>query len=106
MRTHQDIDRRSLELARAIVAIIDADPERRGLAHAREVCRRWLASQPSPAVEEWGRLLSREWPDIRALLLDEGDEGQRLRQNDPFCGILTPQQRWAIYRKFRDSSGA
>ena len=36
---------------------------------------------------------------MRAVLLDESDEGQRLRQNDPFCGVLTPKERWAIYRE-------
>jgi hypothetical protein len=35
VRTHQEIDRRSLELVRRIVAKIDADPERQGLAHAK-----------------------------------------------------------------------
>ena len=24
-----------------------------------------------------------------------------LRHNDPFCGILTPRERWEIYRRYR-----
>jgi len=36
---------------------------------------------------------------VRAVLLDESDEGQRLRQSDPFCGVLTPRERWEIYRQ-------
>ncbi len=107
MKTHQDIDRRSLALAHAIVAIIDADPERAGLRKARETCARWMQTTPGPAVAEWGRILGRRWEDVRAVLLREDQEGQRLRQNSPFCGILTPRERWGLYRKFdRESKAA
>jgi hypothetical protein len=101
VRTHQEIDRRSLEMVRRIVAKIDADPERRGLAHAKSVCDRWVA-QGIVSAREWQRLLERSWDDIRAILLDESNEGQRLRQTDPFCGILTPSERWEIYRGMRE----
>lgn len=100
MRTHQDIDQRSLQMVRRIVAKIDADPERRGLAHAKRVCDRW-ATQGIASAREWQRLLEKPWEEIRALLLQENDEGQRLRQTDPFCGILTPNERWQIYREAR-----
>jgi hypothetical protein len=101
MRTHQDIDRRSLEMVRRIVAKIDADPERRGLAHAKQVCDRWV-TQGIASAREWQKLLEKPWAEIRALLLLENDEGQRLRQTDPFCGILTPSERWQIYREARN----
>ena len=45
-------------------------------------------------------ILQRPWEEVRTLLLDESDEGQRLRQTDPFCGILTPEERWQIYLYF------
>jgi hypothetical protein len=32
-------------------------------------------------------------------LLDPSERGVQLRQNSPFCGILTAQERWAFYRK-------
>lgn len=102
MRTHQQIDRRSLAMVRRIVAKIDADPERRGLAHAKSVCARWVA-QGIVSAREWLALLDRPWEEVRAILLDDSDEGQRLRQTDPFCGILTPQERWAIYREHREA---
>ncbi len=106
MRTHQQIDLRSLELARAIVARIDSDPERRGLERARQTCARWLRSAPAPALEEWSRLLSGDWAAIRLKLLDESDNGQRLRQSSPFTGVLSPSERWEILRRFRDESSA
>ncbi|MHB2019639.1 MAG: hypothetical protein ACYCW6_22070 [Candidatus Xenobia bacterium] len=102
MRTHQDIDRRSLALAAAVVSRIDADPDRAGLRKARQTCERWLARRASPAALEWMSILQRPWKEIRSILLDPGSEGQRLRQSDPFCGILTPEERWRIYREFRD----
>jgi hypothetical protein len=100
VRTHQEIDRRSLEMVRRIVAKIDADPDRRGLEHAKAVCERWVR-QGINSAREWTRILERPWEDVRAILLDESDEGQRLRQTDPFCGILTPAERWQVYREFR-----
>jgi hypothetical protein len=98
VKTHQAIDARSLAMVRRIVEKIDADPERRGLARAREVCARWLERGNVPA-REWMRILERPWTEIRQILLDESDEGQRLRQSDPFVGILTPDERWEIYRE-------
>jgi hypothetical protein len=99
MRTHEQIDQRSLALARAVVDVIDRDPSRRGLEHARSTCRRWILQNPSPAMEEWGRLLERDWQAIRLWLLDPGEEGRRLRQSSPFCGVLSPRERWTIYRQ-------
>lgn len=106
MRTHQQIDLRSLELARAVVARIDSDPERRGLQRARQTCARWLRSGPASALEEWSQLLSGDWADIRSKLLEESADGQRLRQSSPFTGVLSPSERWEILRRFRDESSA
>lgn len=89
-------------MVRRIVAKIDADPERRGLQHAKQVCERWIA-QGIVSAREWLPLLEKPWEEVRAILLDESDEGQRLRQTDPFCGILSPEERWAIYREARQA---
>jgi len=85
-------------MVQAIVAKIDADPERRGLEHAKRVCERWV-SHGNVSAREWSVILGKPWNEIRAILLDESEEGQRLRQTDPFCGILTPRERWTIYRQ-------
>ena len=96
MKTHEAIDQRSLAMARRIVEKIDTDP--RGLDHAREVCARWVARGNIPA-REWLTILERPWSEIRRVLLSDSEESRRLRQNDPFCGILTPVERWQIYRE-------
>lgn len=98
MKTHEAIDRRSLTMASRIAEKIEGDPLRQGLNHAREVCARWVAKGNVPA-KEWLDILRRPWPEIRSILLDDSEEGRRLRQNDPFCGILTPAERWEIYRE-------
>ena len=101
MKTHEGIDQRSLAMARAIVEKIDRDPQRKGLEKARGTCERWLNMRSSSAIREWREILQRPWEEIRAVLLDESEEGRRLRQSGPFCGILTPHERWEIYRAYR-----
>ncbi len=106
MKTHEDIDQRSLELSRKIVAHIDADPERKGLQKARLNCELWMVDHPTPALREWQSILSLDWIRVRAILLDDGHEGRRLRQSSPFCGILSPRERWDIYRRFHHEPNA
>jgi hypothetical protein len=103
VRTHQKIDERSLALARAVVAIIDSDPDRAGLEKARSACTRWLTLEgAAQAVVEWRAILQGSWSDIRDVLLDESEEGKRLRQSSPFVGIIDRSERRAIFRRFRD----
>jgi len=47
-----------------------------------------------------------EWDAIRLFLLDPGEEGCRLRQSSPFCGILSARERPAIFRRFGDENRA
>ena len=101
MRTHEQIDERSLALAAEIAARIDGDPEHRGLERARKVCARWAAMEHAPDVGAWLRILEGSWPSVRSVLLDPSETGRRLRQSSPFCGVLSPRERWAIWRRFR-----
>ena len=106
VKTHPEIDDRSFVLAQAIVEIIDRDPLHAGLQKARMTCQHWSLASPSPAVSEWAAILEQDWPKVRMILLDPGEEGRRLRQNSPFCGILSPQERWAIFKRFSHESTA
>jgi len=106
MKTHEQIDERSLALAKQIVAQIDADPRHAGLEKARSVCERWHRENRVPAIAEWVRILEGTWESVRAVLLDESEEGKRLRQTNPFCGILSPEERWAIYRRYHEPKAA
>jgi len=99
MKSHAVIDARGLRLAREIAARIDADPARAGLVRARQVCARWRAAGV-PGAAEWQSLLEEEWANVRRRLLSDDEDGCRLRQNSPFCGILSPRERWKIFKEF------
>jgi hypothetical protein len=70
MKTHEQIDQRSLAMARAIVARIDRDPSRAGLAKARATCQRWFQERREPAVREWLEILEQPWEQVREVLLE------------------------------------
>ena len=95
---HPEIDRRVLDLTRITVARIDNDPSlvRIGL----ENIERWTRQRghlPRCHVE-WKALIERHpWEHLRELLLDESDEGQRLRSSHPFKGLVTEAERRAIH---------
>lgn len=89
-------------MARAIVARIDADPERVGLTRAKDLCRRWHREREALAHREWLDILEQPWSQVRKVLLDESEMGRRLRQSTPFCGILTPRERWTFYKTGSD----
>jgi hypothetical protein len=104
MRSHADIDRRSLILAQAVVERIDKDPRGLGISRAREICNRWCSRSDQQAAREWRKILSQSWVSVKSILLEDTERGRRLRQNSPFCGILTPRERWSIYRDFNRAS--
>lgn len=93
---HPHIDACVFDLCRLIVRKIEEDPARfqiacENLARERE---RW--GDLTPARREWLDILKRPWPEIRAILLDDSDEGQRLRGSHPFSGLVTDEERDAI----------
>lgn len=100
MKSHQLIDKRSLLLARAVVSKIDSDPGHGGLENARKLCQRWVLMHNKPVLHEWTKILGSSWEGIRKMLLDKSENGKRLRQSSPFCGILSPRERWKIYKDF------
>jgi hypothetical protein len=59
-----------------------------------------MDSRQEESSSEWWFILQNPWEKIRSILLDQSEEGNRLRQNSPFCGILAPRERWEIYRRF------
>jgi len=108
MRTHRGIDARSLAMAQAIAKIIDADPARSGLEKARNICNRWVAMGNAGKDNwDWQATLQLDWPHIRSVLLNPSEDGNRLRQSSPFIGILSKDERAAIYMEYaeRDAAG-
>jgi hypothetical protein len=55
---------------------------------------------------EWESILTRPLEQICALLVAETEEGQRLRQNSPFAGVLSPAEVWEIKDQQRHATAA
>ena len=95
---HPEINRRTLERTRLVVAKVDADPNLIELAVTN--LKRWMArtnGKPKACHAEWMKLLAEKpWEDLRSALLEESDEGQRLRSSLPFAGVLTEQERRSV----------
>lgn len=99
----------SLELARRIANGLPQHPE--WLDVARSNLERWLRqNHNAPSLlrcyAEWQTLLSRPASEISAALLAESDEGQWLRQNSPFAGVLPPDEVWEIKSRLRHATSA
>lgn len=99
MRAHEWIDRRSLALHGAVAAKLAAQPELLDVARAN--LRRWLLVNPSDSLHEWARLLdTTPLPALIELMQSSGERATRLRQSSPFAGLLTPQERQVILRRY------
>ena len=100
LRGHQRIDQRSLALHRAIAEKLRRDPQL--LDIARENLDRWSITRgrSQPYWDAWREILSRPLPEIIAAMTDESERMTAMRQATPFAGVLTPAERWAIYRHF------
>ena len=105
--SHAVQDAASLEMGGRIADGLLEHPE--WIDFARANLERWSrlnADAPSllRCYAEWQKLLERNVSEVRAILTAETDEGQRLRQNSPFAGILTPREVWEIKARHRHAT--
>ena len=96
---HATIDQVSLQLARQVARRVRLHPELLDVARAN--LARWTRQNASASsllrcYSEWQQLLNLPVSEVCDLLCAETEEGQRLRQNSPFVGILSPAEVWAI----------
>ena len=105
--SHQLIDERSLAFGRLISERVAAHPEL--IAHARATATRWLQTC-SPGsrstLREWLAALDGPVEGVCHLLTSRDERSARLRQSNPFAGILTQQERNAILRQFQSHDPA
>ena len=95
-------ERRSLELHRAIAARLVAEPLPVVAAGKRNLAR--MASQHPGARllwREWRHALSQPVEVLTDMLIDPRPRARELRHVTPFAGVLTPADRWDVYRRFR-----
>jgi hypothetical protein len=102
---HEYQDRVSMEIARRIAAELPRRPE--WVELARGNLDRWMRlNADAPGLmrcyTEWRAILEKPVSEVCAILTAATDEGQRLRQNSPFPGVLSPKEVWEIKRRFRN----
>lgn len=101
VRSHQWIDFVDLMAHRAMARKIRRMPVlfnrvRRNIARW-EKCNR---SCPEP-LREWKEILrENDMQEVLRIVSRAGEEGNRLRQSSPFCGILTETEREAIWVRY------
>ena len=101
---HPRIEERSIALHREIAGRIKENPAL--LKVARVNLRHWLLQGGERSYwKEWEKLLAGPLAVLLAFLVSPEEKAWWLRQSSPFCGILTPLERWDIYESFLESIG-
>jgi hypothetical protein len=103
-RTHDWIDQRSLALALAIAQKVRREP---ALFHvAAENIERWKHTMDRwpPALREWEEILEQGVETAVSILVEDTARGRRLRQSNPFAGVLSPRERNDILRRYESIS--
>jgi hypothetical protein len=96
------VDYFSLMLHRVVAEKILVD-ESKVLQTARNNLARWLNSESFAGSErfallEWQEILENSTPqEIRKIITQYTDEGQRLRSSSPFVGVLSEAEREKIW---------
>ena len=95
-----EADRRALEMMKLIVAKIDAHPSL--IQIGIENMKRWREQDNGHQprwLDQWQQWFEQgePWERIRERLLEQSDEGQRLRKSHPFAGVLTQAERESVY---------
>ena len=107
MRTHQEIDARSLMLHCFVADKIRRDPAQ--FAVARATLARWRASvdaAPQPYLERWNDLMNQGMEACLAVAVENSQRADALRQNSPFSGILTNRERFMLLKNWKQSHEA
>ncbi|MEO6847715.1 MAG: hypothetical protein ABI443_09145 [Chthoniobacterales bacterium] len=100
MKSHDQIDERSLELHELVADKLARNPAL--LERAQANLSRWLSARPDElALQEWQEILSRlQLQDVIGLLRSGTEDAARLRQSSPFVGILSSDERHTIFAHY------
>jgi hypothetical protein len=101
--SHEFLDQLALAYHRAIAVRLLTRPNE-VLRIAEENLQRWqqvhAGTGTLQAVEEWKTLLAtNSLPELAAILTEDSEEGQRLRQSTPFPGVLSKEEREEIFAR-------
>ncbi|MBL8511175.1 MAG: hypothetical protein JNM52_05970 [Betaproteobacteria bacterium] len=107
MKTHQEIDQRSLALHRLVASKIRANPDLFG--RAKITLARWrdlVSNSSHPYLTEWETLMQQGMEPCLAMATEDSPRAAALRQSSPFAGILTHQERFAFLKNWSRSNEA
>ena len=99
-RHHKWLDERNLALHRLVAAKLQSDPQLVETALAN--IERWEAQRGAqPYYQPWKALLAtRDLSAILGVLTGEGERERHMRQSSPFAGVLTEDERNAIFEYY------
>ena len=98
---HRRAEERSLAYHRVIAERLRLDPSMLSVARAR--VRGWLEAEHQPTYAcAWSEILQQDVEAIAAFLVDDSERACELRQSSPFAGVLSPRERWALWREVGD----
>jgi hypothetical protein len=102
MRTHQDLDQRSLALHRLVAQKVRRDPSL--FARADAILRHWraIASPRTHAyLDEWRRLIDAGADACLAVAEEDSERAAALRQASPLACLLTNEERFRFLKEWR-----
>jgi hypothetical protein len=104
MPTHQELDQRSLALHRLVAHKVRQDESL--LLKAQSVLDHWHQTA-SPRtflyLDAWQSLLDQGVHACLQGAIEESERGDALRQASPLACLLTPQERFAFLKQWKDA---
>ena len=100
MDPHRLAEKRSIAYHRAVLERLEREPAI--LERARRRVEAMIADGRLPHdARQWQEVLSGTAEVLREALLADTEKWRALRQSTPFVGVLSPRERWAIWRLLR-----
>ena len=96
-------DQRSLAYHQSIAKVLRKLPDK-AIVKAKRVLQKMRRDHPEvkPLWDRWRLWLDLPIEELISKILDAGMTAREMRQVTPFAGLLSPQDRFRILRKFRE----
>lgn len=104
MRSHQEIDLRSLALHRLVAEKIRHDAAL--LDKAQTILQRWHQTVDPRAhgyLDAWQHVMDQGVEACLSVAADESEWGNAMRQASPLACLLTHQERFAFLKQWKES---
>jgi hypothetical protein len=103
MDLHELCERRSLAYHSVIAQRLIEDSSI--VESAQRRVAGWLDQAPDAHYAlRWNEILAGTRTAIAAFLVEQSERATELRQSSPFAGVLSPVERWKIWRAVGDTT--